>query len=87
MLTVRATYNNGAVQWRRKPRLKGNHEVLITFMNEDDSVAPSKSHSIHSNDEEWTTFALSNLENAYGNDEPEYTDDMLKTRNPEFRLR
>ena len=33
----------------------------------------------------WTRASLASLERAYGEDEPEYTLDMVRERNPEYR--
>ena len=35
--------------------------------------------------EEWTGFALEGLAGAYGQDEPEYTAQLLKETNPDYR--
>ena len=37
--------------------------------------------------EEWTRFSLSNLERAYGDDEPEYSLDLIKEPNPKYEGR
>lgn len=34
--------------------------------------------------EEWYRFAMSSLSEAYSDDEPEYTTDMIKELNPEY---
>ncbi len=33
---------------------------------------------------EWLSTSASNLNRAYGDSEPEYTDSMVKERNPEY---
>lgn len=45
---------------------------------------------LHINDteddsEEWYRFAMSNLSEAYSDDEPEYTTDMIKEPNPDYK--
>lgn len=37
--------------------------------------------------EDLTRFSLSNLERAYGDDEPEYSLDLIKERNPKYEGR
>jgi len=37
--------------------------------------------------EDWANFAMEALERAYGDDEPEYTPDMIKKANPEYESR
>jgi hypothetical protein len=34
--------------------------------------------------EDWTRFSLANLERAYGNDEPEYSLELIKEANPKY---
>jgi hypothetical protein len=34
--------------------------------------------------EEWYRFAMANLSEAYADDEPEYTTDMIKEPNPDY---
>ncbi len=37
--------------------------------------------------EDWTRFSLANLERAYGEDEPEYSLDLIKEANPKYEGR
>ena len=34
--------------------------------------------------DDWTRLSKANLERAYGNDEPEYSLDLIKEQNPEY---
>ncbi len=34
--------------------------------------------------EDWTRFSLANLERAYGDNEPEYSLDLIKEANPKY---
>lgn len=34
--------------------------------------------------EDWTRLAMECLERAYGDDEPEYSSDLIKEKNPEY---
>ncbi len=36
---------------------------------------------------DWTRFSLANLERAYGEDEPEYSLDLIKEANPKYEGR
>lgn len=36
---------------------------------------------------DWTRFSMANLERAYGNDEPEYSLDLIKEANPNYEGR
>ena len=37
--------------------------------------------------EDWTCFSLANLERAFGDDEPEYSLDLIKEANPKYEGR
>ncbi len=37
--------------------------------------------------EDWTRLSLANLDRAYGNDEPEYSLDLIKEANPKYEGR
>ena len=37
--------------------------------------------------EDWMRFSLANLERAYGDDEPEYSLDLIKEANPKYEAR
>lgn len=37
--------------------------------------------------EDWTRLSLANMERAYGNDEPEYSLDLIKEANPKYEGR
>jgi len=37
--------------------------------------------------QEWARFSLSNLERAYGDNEPEYSLDLIKETNPKYEGR
>lgn len=56
-------------------RCQKNARLLVT-------VVPSPDAELLAERDEWTAFALQNLARAYGDDEPECTDEMLIERNP-----
>lgn len=39
------------------------------------------------NRDDWTRFSLANLERAYGDEEPEYSLDLIKELNPKYEAR
>lgn len=38
MLAVKATYYNGMVKWKRKPKLGGRHNLIVVFEDVGDPV-------------------------------------------------
>jgi hypothetical protein len=38
MLAVKATYDNGTVKWKRKPRFGGRHNLIVVFEDIGDPV-------------------------------------------------
>ncbi len=90
MLAVKAKYENGIVRWERQPPVKGLHDLIVVFADvpaselDEQGVLPSVVRDIGDERQAWTDLALANLEEAYSDDEPEYSDAMLKTPNPEF---
>ena len=38
MLAVKATYDNGMVKWKRKPKFGGRHNLIVVFEDLGDSV-------------------------------------------------
>ena len=53
--------------------LEPNAPLTVVVLPEDDQER-----------EDWARFGLQNLARAYGDDEPEYTLDMIKEWNPEY---
>lgn len=53
--------------------LEPNASLTVVVLTEDDQER-----------EDWVRFGLQNLARAYGDDEPEYTLDMIKEWNPEY---
>ena len=90
MLAVKAKYENGTVHWEQKPPVAGSHDLIVVFADVPDAGHaepddPSATvREAHDENRIWGDFSLANLEAAYGDDEPEYSDVMLKTPNPEF---
>ncbi|SMP47742.1 hypothetical protein SAMN06295888_104185 [Desulfonatronum zhilinae] len=93
MFAMRAVYENGHVHIEHMPPLSGRHNMIVVFENIDDADAlccgegaiPVNVSYPDSENQDRENFSLSCLEYAYGDDEPEYTDAMLKTVNPAFQ--
>lgn len=51
-------------------------KVLVT-------IAPAEAEAI---DQEWFTLSVQRLEAAYGENEPDYPLELIKTPNPDFQL-
>ncbi len=90
MLAVKAKYENGTVRWERQPPVKGLHDLIVVFADvpaserDEQGASPSAVRDAGDESRVWADLALANLEAAYGANEPEYSDAMLKTSNPEF---
>ncbi len=73
-VTLRAHFDGTAILLDEPFELERNTELIVT-------VVPRAS------DEErdaWTRLALESLARAYGDDEPEYSLDLIKERNPNY---
>jgi hypothetical protein len=55
--------------------LEPNMKIVVTILSEDDER------------EDWARLAMQSLERAYGDDEPEYSLDMIKEWNPDYERR
>ncbi len=58
--------------------LEPNTRLIVTILPEEESD-PER--------EDWANLAMESLERAYGDDEPEYTLDMIKEFNPDYKGR
>lgn len=93
MIAMRAVYENGHLHIEHMPPLSGRYNMIVVFENIDDAealrhgkeVIPVNMAYPDSEDQDRDIFSLSCLEHAYGHDEPEYTDAMLKSVNPAFQ--
>ncbi|WP_045213736.1 hypothetical protein [Desulfonatronovibrio magnus] len=93
MLAVRAVYENGQIHLEKDVQLSGRYNLIVIFDNfEKSEELGNRTGGLHKNgqdpcseNQELINFSLSCLEYAYGGDEPEYTDNMLKSVNPEFQ--
>lgn len=58
--------------------MEPNTRLIVTILSKEQSD-PER--------EDWANLAMESLERAYGDDEPEYTLDMIKEFNPEYKGR
>ena len=72
-ITLRAHFDGKQILLDEPFELEPNMELLIT-------VLPKSSAEER---EDWSRLALESLERAYGDDEPEYSLDLIKQANPE----
>ena len=75
--TFRAHFDGNQIQLDEPFELEPNTELLIT-------VLPKASDEER---EDWARLSLESLARAYGDDEPEYSLDLIKEANPEYEGR
>lgn len=76
-VTLRARFDGKQITLDEPFEFEPDTELIIT-------VLPKSSDEER---EDWTRLALENLERAYGDDEPEYSLDLIKEANPEYEGR
>jgi hypothetical protein len=76
--TIRAHFDGEQVVLDEPVELAPNTPLLVTVLT---------GEQVNAEVEDWTRLSLQALERAYGDDEPEYTKDMLKEVNPEYEGR
>ncbi len=68
-----ANFNEkGEIEIDNLPFLKNRKVKLLILLQEDE-------------EKEWHQFSMKNLSDGYGDDEPDYTLNMLKEPNPDFK--
>lgn len=75
-LTIRAHFDGVQIRLDEPVQLEPGAELLITVL-----PAPQEDDDDR---EGWVRLAMIGLERAYGEDEPEYTLDMIKEPNPDY---
>ncbi len=78
-LTFSATFDGEHIRLEEPHKLPKNARLLVTVLPPDDELAKERA--------DWLQFAAQNLARAYGPDEPEYTLDMVRERNPDYEER
>ena len=74
-ITLRAHFAGVHIQLDEQFDLQPNTQLIVT-------VLPLEPDS--NEDEDWYLLARQGLEAAYGEDEPEYSDTLIKEWNPEY---
>ena len=76
-VTLRAHFDGEQILLDEPFELEPNTRLIIT-------VLPK---SLDEEREDWARYALENLERAYGDNEPEYSLDLIKEANPSYEAR
>jgi hypothetical protein len=76
-ITLQAHFDGERIQLDEPFELKRNSRLAITVLPPEESTEA----------EDWTHLACRALEGAYGEDEPEYSLDLIKEPNPEYERR
>lgn len=79
-LFIRAHFDGAQIYLDDPVELEAGTALLIT-------VLPKRETAVTEEHNEWLSFALSNLDRWYGEDEPEYSLDMIKEPNPDYEGR
>lgn len=79
-LTLSATFDGEHIRLEDAYPLPKNARLLVT-------VLPSADTTFAEERADWLAFAAQGLARAYGPDEPEYTLDMVRERNPDYEER
>lgn len=75
-ITLRAHFDGEQIRLDEPFELEPNTELIVT-------VLPGSSEQR----EDWTRLSLKSLARAYGDDEPDYSLDLIKEANPEYEGR
>jgi hypothetical protein len=75
--TLRAHFDGEQILLDEPYELEPNTKLIITVLPE----------TLEEEREDWARLALESLERAYGDDEPEYSLDLIKEANPEYEGR
>jgi hypothetical protein len=78
MRTVRAHFDGEHIRLDEPCELEPNTRLLVTVLQE---------QKLDEEREAWLSLSRRSLENAYGENEPEYSLDLIKEPNPEYERR
>ncbi|HEX8195690.1 MAG TPA: hypothetical protein VF571_05715 [Pyrinomonadaceae bacterium] len=73
--TINAHFDGKQIVLDEPFELNQSMKIVVTILSEDDER------------EDWARLAMQSLERAYGDDEPEYTLDMIKEWNRNYERR
>ena len=76
IVTLQAHFDGKQILLDEPYELQPNTKLIVSVVQ-----PPDEEH------QNWTRFALANLERAYGEDEPEYSLDLIKEANPKYEGR
>ena len=77
-ITLRAHFDGQQIQLDDPFELKPNTRLIVTVITDE---------SVDEDQADWAILSQKVLSNAYGEDEPEYSLDMIKEQNPEYERR
>ena len=77
-ITLRAHFDGKRIILDEPFELEPDTKLIVTVLLKQEA---------DSEREDWANLAMQALERAYGPDEPEYTPDMIKEANPEYKGR
>ncbi len=76
--TLRAHFDGDRIVLDEPFEMELDTELIVTVLMKE---------QIDSEREDWANLAMESLARAYGDDEPEYTPDMIKEPNPKYERR
>ncbi len=77
-VTLRAHFDGEKIILDEPFELEPNTQLVVTIIQD---------QQLREEFEDWANLAMQGLERAYGENEPEYTEDMIKEVNPEYARR
>lgn len=80
-ITLKAIYDGEHIRLEDDYALPKDAKLLVTMLE------PTSEDDLEEFRRDWSRLSLQALARAYGEDEPEYTDDMLMERNPLYEER
>jgi hypothetical protein len=72
-ITLRAHYDGRQIQLDEPFELEPNTKLLVTVIQSSDSEH-----------QDWRNFSAQGIERAYSDDEPEYSENLIKELNPDY---
>ena len=81
-ITLRAHFDGKHIVLDEPVNLKPDTQLIVTVLPI--SKNNGEPMEIDEEREDWIRMSLMNLGNAYGDDEPEYSMDMIKEPNPDY---
>lgn len=81
-ITLRAHFDGEKIVLDDPIKLEADTQLIVTVL----PTSKNNGELIEIDEEraDWIKLSLMNLENAYGDDEPEYSMDMIKEPNPDY---